>query len=160
MFCFSFRIRSFVRCQVPTWEIAPDVVAGLRLRSPPTIMTKLTVPPNTALPIALPAGAVGDALELRLNVSSAETAKGRVGLSVRATNGTTPGEQTLIFFTSSAYEGEQPKQRQQERQEQASPPLRTGLQVITTSADVHASAVNLVAAYPDDDAPQPPQQYV
>ena len=137
---------------VPTWEIAPDVVAGLRLRSEPTVMTKLTVPPSTALPIALPAEAVGDALELRLNVSSVETAKGRVGLSVRATNGTKPAEQTLIVFTSSTYDGEQ--QGGEERQEEASTPLRTGLHVIPTSADVHATAVNLVAAYPDDEAPQ------
>ena len=134
---------------VPTWEIAPDVVAGLRLSGPPTIMTKLTVPPNTALPITLPAGAVGDALELRLNVSSSETAKGRVGLSVRATNDTQPGEQTLILFTSSAYEGEQ-------RQETASP-LRTGLHVLTTSADHNAEAVSLVAPFPDDAQPSPSQ---
>ena len=138
---------------VPTWEIAPDVVAGLRLNSgPPTIMAKLTVPPNTALPITLPAGAVGDALELRLNVSSSETAKGRVGLSVRATNDTQPGEQTLILFTSSAYEGEQ-------RQKAASP-LRTGLHVLSASADHNAGfdgAIDLVAPFPDDAQPLPSQ---
>jgi hypothetical protein len=139
------------------------VVAGLRLGGAPTVMTKITVPPSTALPIPLPAGAAGDVLELRLNVSSAETAKGRVGLSVRATNGTKPAEQTLITFVSSTY-GVQRQQEQQEVAEvvagQGSPPrapeaIRTGLQVVTTSADVHAKPVNLVAVYPDDELVQP-----
>eukprot|EP01047_Picozoa_sp_COSAG01_P043024 COSAG01_NODE_3796_length_5688_cov_4.251208_2_plen_237_part_00 len=153
------------------------MVAGLRLGGAPTIMTNITVPPSTALPIPLPAGAAGDVLELRLNVSSAETAKGRVGLSVRATNGTKPAEQTLITFVSSTYGGVQQQQQQQQQQQEVAdsqstaitegvvagqgpiPPapeaVRTGLQVVTTSADVHARPVNLVAVYPDDELVQP-----
>ena len=52
---------------VPTWEIAEEVAL---LRSTPiALVTNLTVSPDTAVPIKLPTGASGQAIELRLNVS-------------------------------------------------------------------------------------------
>ena len=113
---------------VPTWEIAPEV-AALRINpAAPTLLKGLVVVPNTAVPIPLPAGARGDALELRLNVSGAYAAG--AGLSVRATNATTPGEQTLVYFLPGDKGG-------------------IGLMVASSSADKSSHSGNIVAPYPE-----------
>lgn len=123
---------------VPTWEIAPEV-ASLRINpTAPTLLRRLQVPPNSVVPITLPKGASGDALELRLNVSGGVEAVAGVGLSVRATANSTTAvarqheqvqEQTLIYFLKSDNNS-------------------LGLMVSSSSADKNAHTANVVAAYP------------
>jgi hypothetical protein len=90
---------------VPTWDIAPEI-AALRVNpDAPTLVTNMTVPPTTAVPVRLPDGAHGDAVEVRLNFSHDQPggAAGPIGLSVRATNGSeSPSEQTLVSVDTTA----------------------------------------------------------
>ena len=115
----------------PSWEIAPEMDA-LRLQPQPLLLRNVTVPPESAVPLALPTGAAGDALELRLNftVAGDAAAFGPVGFSVRATADTPAArsEQTLVFYgpSSAAHNG-------------------TGLEVRGTSLDAGAFGVRLAA---------------
>ena len=130
---------------VPTWEIAPEV-ASLRINpTAPTLLLGLLVPPNSAVPISLPKGATGDALELRLNVSGGSDAVAGTGLSVRATAKSTilaadqraqVQEQTLIYFLQSDNGS-------------------LGLMVASSSADHNAHNANVVAQYPRSEVDQP-----
>ena len=124
---------------VPTWEIAPEV-ASLRINpTTPTLLRRLQVPPNSAIPISLPKGASGDALELRLNVSGGVDAVAGLGLSVRATTNSTAlaghgqqeQEQTLIYFLKSNNN-------------------TLGLKTTSSSADRNAHSDNVVAPYPSE----------
>ena len=94
---------SQARATMPTWEIAPEI-AQLRLASP-TIARNVTVPPGGAVPLAVPdgAGASGDTVEVLLKLSHDCVLAGPVGLSVRATAGASPAEQTRVTY--SAVEG-------------------------------------------------------
>ena len=92
---------SQARATMPTWEIAPEI-AQLRLPSP-TIARNVTVPPGGAVPLAVPRGASGDTVEVLLKLSHDCVLAGPVGLSVRATAGASPAEQTRVTY--SAVEG-------------------------------------------------------
>ena len=84
---------------MPTWEIAPEI-AQLRLASP-TIARNVTVPPGGAVPLAVPGGAAsGDTVEVLLKLSHDCVLAGPVGLSVRATAGASPAEQTRMTYSA------------------------------------------------------------
>ena len=123
----------------PTWEIAPEI-NSLRLRANPLLLRNLKMLPNATMPLSLPDGAMGDALELRLNFTVREgrghdlTLLPVVGLSVRATSSGSSSvaagqsEQTLVLYgpSSSARNG-------------------TGLRVLGASRDPGAFSVNVTA---------------
>lgn len=124
---------------VPTWEIAPEV-ASLRINpASPTLIRGLQIPPESAVPVTLPSGASGDALELRMNVTGGVDTVAGLGLSVRATANLTTAsgmrdgqpEQTLVYFLRSNNNS-------------------LGLMVASSSADKNANSGNVVAPYPDD----------
>jgi hypothetical protein len=51
----------------PTWEVSTEI-DSLRML-PSTVKSRITLAPHSVLPIALPVGAAGDQLEIRLNFS-------------------------------------------------------------------------------------------
>jgi sucrose-6-phosphate hydrolase SacC (GH32 family) len=117
---------------MPAWEIAPEI-AGLRAAK--AVVMGITVPPYTAVPLALPPGTTGDALEIRLNAThGASVAFAPLGVSVRATRGllSNESEQTLIYFGNG-----------------------TGLEVHGTSRDPHAYSQDVVAPPYDGFASDP-----
>ena len=83
---------------MPTWEIAPEI-AQLRLATP-TIARNVTVPPGAAVPLAVPRGASGDTVEVLLKLSHDCVMAGPVGVSVRATAGASPAEQTRVTYSA------------------------------------------------------------
>ena len=120
--------------------MAPET-AALRINpAHPTVLVNITVPAYTAVPIALPPGASGDALELRLNVSFAESIKGPVGFSVRATQSSVPSEQTLVYLDTTNYSSTLTTYNLTDTRSAVA-----GLEVRTTSADPNASPVYIVA---------------
>ena len=70
----------------PTWDVPADAVEPLRI-GPPVVKRALTLAPGATLPLELPQGATGDALEVRLNFSQPAAASdvGPIGLQLRRT---------------------------------------------------------------------------